>query len=139
MSAELDALAAQTKQQLRQMAQRQSKASGVNLSKFSKIPDTPFSGLKQEVMAHRHTVKELQAAFRRFRYLITAVYQTVDDSDGPVSYENKAYDECRRKLETNSVFIPGAQGHDAWKPWIACLERIGRHAYQTRIVIDTRS
>lgn len=109
---------------------------GLDLAGLAAIPDVPFQGFKQEVIAGRHTQKELEAVYRRYSYLTTSVYPTVKGQYGPIAYDKLVFAQCKEKYLTRRTYLTGAAGHGHWKDWLRCLSKLAERAYRTRIVID---
>ncbi len=139
MMAQLNAMSQQMQaanQQITSQIQQEGKQMGVDVAGLSAIPDIPFAGLKQEVLAGRHSQKELDTIYHRYQNLETSVYPMTKGENGPVAYNKFEYDHCKSKLMTKNAYMLGAQGADQWNAWLTCIKKIAAHAYQTRIVIN---
>ena len=134
MMAKLNAMGQQLKATNQQETARMSQEAGVDLGLLASIPDKPFYVLKQEVLMHQHSEKALKSVYQRYQGLETALYPLASSADGPVSYENKLYNQCRQLFPPPTPMV--ASGGDHWKDWLHCLKRMSAHAYRTRIRID---
>ena len=110
--------------------------SAMDMARLMAIPDKPFKAFKQEVVMGRHTQKELDAVYRRYRHLVTAVYPVVEGQYGPVVYDELVFSRCKEKYSNRSGYLAGPEAPDHWKDWLGCLHKLGKRAYRTRIVID---
>lgn len=126
----------QTQAASRQELQQADQAAGMDFGRLESIPDMPFVGLKQEVIAHRHTQKELDAVYRRYRYLTTSEYPMVKGDSGPIAYDKLEFSRCKQKYLTQESYLPGTRDTNRWNDWLGCLRKLAAHAYRTRIVID---
>lgn len=134
MMAKLKAMGQQMKTVNQQETGQMSQEAGVDLSLLARIPDRPFSVLKQEVLMHRHSEKDLKSVYQHYKGLETAFYPMASSAQGPLPYEQKLYNQCRRMFPPPTPL--DSSGSDHWNDWLHCLKRMAAHAYRTRIRID---
>lgn len=104
--AQIDAISKQMQaasQQEMQQLNAESQALGMNAVRLASIPDMPFGGLKQEVIAGRHTQKELDAVYSKYRWLETAFYPMQKTAQGSESYERWLVEKTRARIQAPQV------------------------------------
>ncbi|GEM_PF-6937447 len=117
--AQLDAMSAQLQAATKQ-AMQQADAEGKSLGltdtvRFAGIPDMPFKGLKDEVLAGRHRQQELEALYRKYRWLTAAFYPMKRTVNGVEDYAHWliARTEARiHKPQQAAIEAAGQHGED---------------------------
>lgn len=106
--AQIDAMSQQMQvasQQAMQQLNAEGQTMGVNAVDLASIPDMPFGGLKQEVIAGRHTQQELDAVYSKYHWLVTAFYPMQKTVQGGESYEHWLVKETRARIQAPQAAI----------------------------------
>jgi hypothetical protein len=108
MMAQLNAMSQQlqtaSQQEIKQV-QEEGKQIGVDAVALSQIPDMPFTGLKQEVLAGRHSQKELDAVYKKYSWLGRAFYPQHKTSNASVPYNHWLVNKTQRRIQAPQTAV----------------------------------
>jgi hypothetical protein len=87
--------------QLTQQIQKEGKQQlGTDVVRLSAIPDMPFGGLKQEVLAGRHSQQELETVYTKYRLLSKAFYPLHKTAKGAEPYNRWLVDKTWAQIKS---------------------------------------
>lgn len=159
--ARMDALEKQViaaQKQMMAQVQAEGQASGIPDAVGMQRMSDLFEGLRNEVLANRHTEAELKRVYAQYKHLESAEFPSVRLPGGgavpydtwllkkdkqafevqPTQAQMQARQQQAMQLEAAGKSDEAAQlmsGPDHWNDWLGFLKKLDAHAYRTRIVI----
>lgn len=118
--ARLDALSAHlqgaTGQAMQQLDAEGKQVGLTDTAGFAGIPDLPFKGLKEEVLAGRHSQQELEALYEGYRWLPMAFYPMKRTANGVEDYAHWLVARTEARIHARqraAVAAAGRRGEDS--------------------------
>lgn len=96
-----DQMQAESKQLIQQIQKEGQQQSGVDVVRLGAIPDLPFGGLKQEVLAGHHSQKELETVYKKYHLLSKAFYPLHKTGKGTETYNRWLVDQTWAQIKTS--------------------------------------